>query len=108
MGLFDFLKKAKTDNSTAESKGGNSGSGDKASVFKGDLALISENNSDRKSDSGGTAPIINRPPAENKDSSDAVVFMTFPTTNNGNWVCPECGTKNEDSLNGCIVCGLRK
>ena len=46
--------------------------------------------------------------AKTKDSADSVVFLTFPTTQRRSWVCQDCGTKNDESLNGCVVCGLRR
>ena len=107
MGLFDFLKKPRTDTSTAANKSGNPESGERTSVFRGDLALISETSTQRKAEPAHVAPVSAGQSTENKDSADSVVFMSFAPIKRG-WICPECGTNNDEGLNGCIVCGLRK
>lgn len=107
MGLFDFLKKPRTDTSTVANKNGNPEAAERTSVFKGDLALISETSTQKKPEPARVAPVSAGQSTENKDSADSVVFMSFTPIKKG-WICPECGTKNDEGLNGCIVCGLRK
>ena len=107
MGLFDFLKKPKTDTPTVTSKDGSSES-ERTSVFKGDLACISENSAEKKTDAVPSTSTNTGRTTENKDSADSVIFMTFAPIKKGSWICQECGTCNDEGLTGCIVCGLRR
>jgi len=106
MGLIDFLKRSRIDVPMTTDKSSNSG--ERTSVFKGDLALISEDSTERNSDLVYTDPVTTCQTTENKDSADSVVFMSFAPIKKRCWICPECGTNNDEGLIGCIVCGLRK
>lgn len=106
MGLFDFLKKGRSDSSPAS--GAADKTGTRMSVFKGDLALLQDPDTTAKK---GPVKADDSPPSDSveaKDSADSVVYMSFAPTAKKSWICPECGTRNEECLNGCIVCGLKK
>lgn len=101
MGLFDFIKKLGTIGNTSESK-------EQTSVFKGDLVDINEIGTEEKPKAVHDNPVSAEWGIDNKDSSDSIVFMTFVPPQKVCWVCSECGTINEDGLDGCAVCGLKK
>lgn len=105
MGLFDFLKKTHTGSSAAVNAGDKPQSEGRTGVFKGDLAHISDTDEERKPESVHTVPGSSSTATDQKDSPDSVVFMSFAPTPKGRWLCPECGTSNEEELSGCIVCG---
>ena len=104
MGLFDFLKKSK--DTTTSSNVGGSATGT-ASVFKGDLAMVQGVKKDVPSTTE-KAHTVKPTTSDNKDSSDSVVFMTFSDYAKAAWCCPECGTANDGSYDGCVVCGLKR
>jgi len=108
MGLFDFMKKPRTDVPMATGKSSDSESRERTSVFKGDLALLNDNSTQKKSETVYVYPVNDSQTIENKDSKDSVVFMSFAPIKKGCWICHECGTSNDEGLNGCVVCGLRK
>ena len=108
MGLFEFLKKPKSGTASSRNTSGDSASGEPESVFMGDLALLSESSSQNKTESVPQKPINSNIAATTKDSSDSVVFMTFDSGKNERWGCSECGTMNDNELDGCIVCGLKR
>lgn len=101
MGLFDFLKKNKSDAHSLET--GSSKSEERTSAFKGDLAFIQDRDMVEKKEKHHTGSS-----GENRDSLDSKVYMSFVSTSSKKWSCPECGTYNDENINGCIVCGLRK
>ena len=100
MGLLDFFKKAlgassdETRDTTLE----------QAVTFKGDLALIR----DGVTTSDNSNNVAGWHYCENKNSEDSIIYMSFLPAEKGIWVCSECGTHNEEGLNGCIVCGFKK
>lgn len=103
MGLFDFFKNKKseaipekeTDDIEQESK----------SVFKGDLARFDERFVAEKR----YEDLIEEEHIDSHlDSSDSIVFMSFPVWEEKNWRCPECGTLNDMNMTGCVVCGFTK
>lgn len=108
MALFDFLKKPKTGTTPSGSTNGSSASGEPESVFMGDLAFLSESSSQNRTESVPKNPMNSSMTTANKDSSDSVVFMTFDSAKKERWACSECGTMNDEELNGCIVCGLKR
>ena len=100
MGLFDFIKKKKGfESQKLESDGAPEAS---KSIFKGDLASLD----DRPRYEGD--PYETEESEYQGDSSDSVVFMNFPAQGQAKWLCPECGTLNDENMNGCAVCGLKK
>lgn len=107
MGLLDLLKKRKKSLKKSIDIVTSNGP---PNVFKGDLAKIQ--NKDRKK----IIPMIENqdipkmPPnyLENKDSQEAVIFMTFDEKTTTCWLCPNCETSNNNSYNSCIVCGYGK
>lgn len=108
MGLLDFWKKLKTDDSAEKNKIDNSESENEAVAFKGDLALIGKDSVEKEFEVVHTDLVNTGQATDNKDSPDSVIFMSFILPKKGLWLCPECGTRNEEYLNGCIVCGLKK
>lgn len=97
MGLFSFFKKGAKSNKN---------SSEKINVFKGDLAKIQEIKEP-------IIPLIDSEkvssiqPKDSKftNSKDAVVFMSFSGSVNLFWHCPQCGTANDSTYDGCVVCG---
>lgn len=106
MGLFGFLKKSRSDPSSTSVV--TDKPGERTSVFKGDLAFIQDTYAPPKKEPSSTGYTPSYYTGENKDSVDSVVYMSFAPTVRNIWVCSECGTRNEDDLDGCIVCGLKK
>ena len=106
MALFDFLKKSRSDppSTTVVSEK----NGERTSVFKGDLAFIQDTDAAPKKEPPKTEYAPTYYTGENKDSSDSVIYMSFAPVVRNVWVCSECGTRNEDGFNGCIVCGLKR
>lgn len=101
MGLFDFLKRNKSD--VQSSNTGFNKSGEKITAFKGDLAFIQDRDIVEKKEKHRAGLS-----GDNRDSLDSEVYMSFVSTPPKKWSCPECGTCNDENINGCIVCGLRK
>lgn len=106
MGLFDFLKKNRSGSFSSPRDASNSEK--QINVFKGDLAFLQNAEVAEKKETSHVDNTHTGYASDNEDSADSVVFMTFAPITRNNWSCPECGTSNEESLNGCIVCGLRK
>lgn len=106
MGLFDFLKKNRSGSFSTSRDDGNSG--EQTSVFKGDLASLQDADVAKKKETNHVDNTRTEYASDSEDSTDSVVFMSFAPITRNIWSCPECGTSNEESLNGCIVCGLRK
>lgn len=104
MALFDFLKKGK-DTTTSANAGVTTGR--TASAFKGDLAMIQEVKKDATFLTE-TVHNVNSASSDNKDSEDSVIFMTFSNYTKAVWYCPECGTANDGTYDGCVVCGLKR
>ena len=117
MALFNLLRKLQedlADNDISEEPHQE----ENTSPFKGDLLSKCKNPETKpEPDRVVSAPVDVVPApiyvapaweAKTKDSADSVVFLTFPTAQKRSWVCQDCGTKNDESLNGCVVCGLRR
>ena len=110
MGLTGILKKSK--DMTAN---GDDTAGGMAGAFKGDLAAI-QDGKEEAAIPEATAVLEEKETAhdgksaasEDKDSADSVVFLTFRNDTEDIWYCPECGTANDPSYNGCAVCGFRR
>lgn len=104
MALFGFLKKSRSvPPAEAPDK-----SGERTIVFKGDLAFIQDEDITKNGERSKTEHAPPHYTGENKDSEDSVVYLSFAPVARNIWICPECGTYNEESLNGCVVCGLKK
>lgn len=106
MGLFDFLKKSRSDpppTSVVTDK-----PGERTSVFKGDLAFIQDTDATPKKEPSNSGYTPTHYTGENKDSADSVVYMSFAPAVRNIWICSECGTRNDEGLSGCVVCGLKK
>ncbi len=104
MAIFAFLKKSR-DSSIISST--TKKSGDATKIFKGDLAFIRDADvfSEEKLNEAEHS-FANMDKA--KDSSDSIIYMSFAPEVRNMWICPECGTRNENNLNGCVVCGLKR
>lgn len=94
---FGFFKKRKKHREIENEK-----------VFKGDLASLNGGDVNNAAQQG-----TNGEPAENiitpfDDTSDSYVFMSFVNVRKGRWICTECGTYNDETMSGCVVCGLPK
>lgn len=104
MGLFGFLKKGRgAPPSEIPDK-----SEERTSVFRGDLALLKDTDMITNEEQGKRKNTSSCYVSENKDSEDSIVYMSFSPAARNVWVCSECGTRNEKSFNGCVVCGLKK
>lgn len=104
MALFAFLKKSCDSliiSSTTKK------SGDATKIFKGDLAFIRDADVFPEEKFNATEHSFANMD-EAKDSSDSVIYMSFAPEVRNMWICPECGTRNEKSLNECVVCGLKR
>ena len=106
MGLFEFLKKNRGALSPVSAT--TDKPGERTSVFKGDLAFIQDTDATPKKEPPKTEHAPTYYTGENKDSSDSIIYMSFAPAVRNVWVCSECGTRNEDGFNSCIVCGLKK
>ena len=106
MGLFEFLKKNRSEAPSGRTT--TDKPGERMSVFKGDLAFIQDTDTTPKKEPTKTEYAPTNYIGENKDSSDSVIYMSFAPAVRNVWVCAECGTRNEDGFNGCIVCGIKK
>ena len=106
MGLFEFLKKNRSDPPSVLTTMDKPR--ERTSVFKGDLAFIQDADATPKKESSNTVYTPSRYTSENKDSADSVVYMSFAPTVRNIWICSECGTRNDEGLSGCVVCGLKK
>lgn len=104
MGLFGFLKRSRSDQSADTSDKPEARTG----AFKGDLAFIRDTDITANTERSKAEDTIPRYTGENKDSADSDVYMSFAPRRRNIWTCSECGTINEESLDGCIVCGLKK
>lgn len=104
MALFAFLKKS-CDSSIISST--TKKSGDATKIFKGDLAFIRDADVFPEGNLNATEYSIANMD-ETKDSSDSVIYMSFAPDVRNMWICPECGTRNENNFNGCVVCGLKR
>ena len=106
MGLFDFLKKSRSDpapTSVVADK-----PGERTSVFKGDLAFIQDTDVPPKKEPSKTGYTPTHYTGESKDSLDSVIYMSFAPAVRNIWICSACGTRNDEGLSGCVVCGLKK
>jgi len=101
MGLFDFLKKNKSDVHSLDTD--SSKSEKRTGAFKGDLAFIQDRDVAEKKEKYHTGSS-----SENRDSLDSEVYISFASVPSRKWSCAECGTCNDENINGCIVCGLRR
>ena len=106
MELFEFLKKNRSDPPSAPTT--TDKPGERTSVFKGDLAFIQDTDVTPKKEPSSTEYTPTHYTGENKDSADSVVYMSFAPAVRNIWICSECGTRNDEGLSGCIVCGLKK
>ncbi|WP_155991172.1 hypothetical protein [Oribacterium sp. FC2011] len=106
MGLFDFLKTRKP-NPDYEYEAGYSEQ-NQTSAFKGDLAYFSEYSNDTGTVYQNTESGYSSGEIHGIDSADSEVYMTFENNANSFWNCPECGTRNDLKMTGCVVCGLKK
>lgn len=106
MGLFEFLKKNRSNMPSVHISADKPG--ERTSVFKGDLAFLQDTDTTSKKEPAKTECAPTNYTGENKDSSDSVIYISFAPAVRNVWVCAECGTRNEDGFNGCVVCGLKK
>lgn len=103
MGLFDFWKKKTSDPSPTPVKPDAPEAPE--SRLQGDLirrvtAIAATEDIPPTTDD---SPVV-----YTSDSTDSVVFLTFAQVTKKLWICPECGTTNDEELANCVVCGLNK
>ena len=100
MGLFDFLKKKK--DSAEEGTEKERSSEIHKNVFRGDLAILDER-------SGYEDDLYQEDESQyQEDSPESVVFLSFPAQGRSGWRCSECGTLNDENMDGCAVCGQKR
>ena len=97
MSIFGAPKKTRMDEKNSD---------EKKSIFRGDLATIGD--SQYQMGRVDNTPLQYNNRYSNSDSSDSIVFLTFQQTQINGWACHECGTRNSDHYNSCVVCGLPK
>jgi len=104
MGLFDYTKKPWMYTLSGTDENDNSEAGERASVFKGDLARISESSAKKAPKPVHIVSVGTGQTTGDTGSTDSTVFMSFERIEKGYWICPECGTYNDEGLNECSVC----
>ena len=106
MGFFEFLKKKNSDQ-TPEPAAPDKPE-ERKSVFKGDLAFIQDTNETVEEKQSQPKEEPEKYEDWGEDSADSTVYLTFIPAMRNVWICSECGTRNDNGLNGCMVCGLKK